>query len=330
MKKSRVWVTRQVPQVGLDLLSSACDVEVWPGELPPSRDEILQRVTGCDGLLTLLSDRIDADVISAAGPQLKVISNFAVGYNNIDLQAAADRNISVGNTPGVLTDATADIAVGLMLAAARRFQESIDQVKNLKWQTWEPLGLMGQELSGKTLGIIGLGRIGQAVAKRCCGGWDMSLLYTARSDKKDLPESWRARRVDLETLLRESDFVSIHCDLNSDTKHMINARTLSLMKPTAVLVNTARGGVIDQDALYQSLKARTLFAAGLDVTDPEPLPEDSCLRMLNNCLILPHIGSATVEARNQMAIIAANNIISGLAGKPLPYAVPLPESKSQP
>lgn len=294
---------------------------VWPTELPPSRAELLQHVKGCDGILSLLSDRMDAEVFQQAGPQLRVVSNYAVGFNNIDVREAHSRGIRVGNTPGVLTEATADIAAGLILATARRFSESIDQVRNLEWKTWDPLGLLGLDLKGATLGIVGMGRIGMALAKRMHFGWDMNVIYTARTEKPDAESLLNAKRVDLATLLANADIVSLHADYNPTTHHLINSSTLAMMKPNAILINTARGGLIDQDALYNALKDGTIWGAGLDVTDPEPLPDDSQLRMLPRCLILPHIGSATIETRQAMADIAVDNLLAGLHGRPLPHEV---------
>lgn len=314
--RPRIFVSRRIPAAGLERIEQATDCTVWSGRMPPPREELLPAVEGCDGIVSLLSDTIDAEVFDAAGPQLKVVSNFAVGVNNIDLAEAARRGIAVGNTPDVLTDATADIAVALMLAAARHLQPAFDAVRDGDWRTWEPTGWLGQDFIGRTLGIIGMGRIGSAVARRMAGGWGMRVLYTARSDKKvdGLPD---ARRVSLSDLLRESDFVSLHTDLTAQTRGMIDAEHLAMMKPTAVLVNTSRGGVIDQDALVQALTEGRPAAAGLDVTDPEPLPPDHPLVGLSNCIILPHIGSATVDARNGMAEICADNLLAGIAGKPL-------------
>lgn len=294
---------------------------VWPAELPPSRAELLQHVKGCDGILSLLSDRMDAEVFQQAGPQLRVVSNYAVGFNNIDVREAHSRGIRVGNTPGVLTEATADIAAGLILATARRFSESIDQVRNLEWKTWDPLGLLGLDLKGATLGIVGMGRIGMALAKRMHFGWDMNVIYTARTEKPDAESLLNAKRVDLATLLANADIVSLHADYNPSTHHLINSSTLAMMKPNAILINTARGGLIAQDALYNALKDGTIWGAGLDVTDPEPLPDDSQLRRLPRCLILPHIGSATIETRQAMADIAVDNLLAGLHGRPLPHEV---------
>ncbi len=312
----RIFVTRQIPPTHLQRLQREADCVIWPGQLPPSRADLLAGVAGCDGILSLISDRIDAAVFEAAGPQLKVVSNYAVGVNNIDLAEAARRGVAVGNTPDVLTDATADIAVALLLAAARRLQASGDSVRQGEWKTWEPTGWLGCDLVGRTLGIVGLGRIGAAVARRLVGGWGMRLLYSSRSDKR-IEGLETARRVTLDELLAESDFVSLHTDLTEETRGLIDARRLALMKPTAVLVNTSRGGVIDQSALVEALRGGRPLAAGLDVTDPEPLPPDHPLVTLPNCIILPHIGSATVATRDAMAEICVDNLLAGLAGQPL-------------
>lgn len=316
----RVFVCRRIPQSGLDRLRQVADCVVWQELLPPGREELLAGVRGCQGILSLLSDRIDGEVFDAAGPSLKVVSNYAVGVNNIDLVEAKRRGIAVGNTPDVLTDATADIAVALLLAAARQIRPAAESVRAGEWLTWEPTGWLGCDLVGRTLGIIGMGRIGQAVARRLAGGWGMKVLYASRADKAlhDLPA---AERVSLERLLSESDFVSIHTDLSDQTRGMLGARELALMKPSSVLVNTSRGAVIDQDALVEALRRGRPMAAGLDVTEPEPLPRDHPLLTLNNCLVLPHIGSATVAARDAMAEICVDNLIRGLRGDPLRAAV---------
>lgn len=318
----RVFVTRRIPECGLERLRSQFEVDVWPEPMPPTRNELLKHVVGCSGILSLLSDTIDDQVMETAGPSLLGIANFAVGYNNIDVDAAKKRGVQVGNTPDALTDATADIAVTLALAAARQVQEGIRTVQSLEWKTWEPMGLLGQDFVGKTLGIVGMGRIGFAVAKRLHRGWDMNVIYTARRPKEDANRHLNAQQVSFDELLQKSDVVSIHTDLNSQTKHLFSKDQFAQMKRHAVLVNTARGGVIDQHALYEALQAKSIFAAGLDVTDPEPLPDESPLRTLSNCLILPHIGSATVDARNRMAMIAAENLIAALGGKPMVHPIP--------
>jgi len=292
-------------------------MEVWEDPLPPPRDVLLEKVAGCDGILALLTDKIDGELMDAAGPQLKVVSNFAVGYNNIDVAEATRRKIRVGNTPDVLTDATADMALALMLAAARRIVESQDYVRQQQWKTWEPQGLIGQDLTGKTIGIVGMGRIGQATARRCRGGWDMKVLYHSRSNKESAEKELGARRVDWETLLAESDFVSVHTDLNETTKWMFNAAAFKQMKSTCVFVNTARGPIHHHADLYEALRTGEIFAAGLDVTDPEPINPDDPLLTLPNCVIAPHIGSGTVSSRNGMSEIAADNLLAGIRGEPL-------------
>lgn len=317
----RVFITRKIADEGIQLLSQSVECDVWQDPMPPSREELLQRSRGCTGLLTMLSDRIDGELMDAIGDQLKVVCNYAVGYNNIDVAAAEARQVAVGNTPDVLTDATADLAVTLLLAAARRVPEGIQNVADHEWKTWEPLGLIGSDLKNATVGIVGMGRIGFATAQRLHGGWGMKVVYTARSDKAEANQQLGGERVEFKELLKRSDFISIHTDLNPKTSRMFDASAFEAMKPNCVLVNTARGGVIDQDALADALRRQTIFAAGLDVTEPEPLPADSSLRGLPNCVILPHIGSATLKTRNQMASIAARNIIAGLKGENLPCPV---------
>ena len=318
--KPRVFVTRRIPAVGLDLITPHCDVDVWPDPLPPPADFLRERVRDCEGLISLLTDRVDAALFDAA-PRLRVVSNFAVGVNNVDVAEATRRGVPVGNTPGVLTEATADIAVTLLLAAARRLGESAEDARAGRWHTWDPLGWLGQDLVGRTLGIVGMGRIGHATAKRLHLGWGMRVLYTARSPKPDADRELKATRVDLDTLLRESDFVSVHTDLNSETNGLFGKAQFERMKPTAVFVNTSRGPVVNQDALADALRGGTIFAAGLDVTVPEPLPPGHELYRLPNCVIAPHIASATVHTRNEMARICAENLIAGLTGKPLPACV---------
>ena len=321
MTTPKVFVTRIIRDKGLDLVREACQADIWPEKLPPSREVLLERVRGVDGMLCLLTDRVNGEVMDAAGPRLKVISNHAVGFDNIDVAAATERGIPVGNTPGILTDATADMAFALMMAAGRRVVEAEKFLHAGKWKTWGPSMLLGVDFAGATLGIIGFGRIGQAVAKRATG-FDMRVLYYdpgASAPDPVLP----AVSTDLDTLLRESDFVSVHVPLTPETRHMVDAEFLAKLKSNAVLVNTARGGVLDQSALYKTLKEQRIFAAALDVTDPEPLPLDSPLLGLDNCIIVPHIASASVQSRDMMAFLSAKNLIAGVNGERLPYCVNL-------
>lgn len=317
MAKPKVFVTRIIPDKGFDLVKAACEVDLWTEELPPPYEVLLERVHGVDGLLCLLTDRIDGQLMDTAGPQLKVISNHAVGFDNIDIPAATARKIPVGNTPGILTDATADFAFSLLAAAARRVVEGDRYVRAGRWKTWGPSILLGPDLTGATLGIIGYGRIGQALAKRA-SGFDMRILY---HDPMVTNPAIPGTAVDLETLLRESDFVSLHTVLDEKTRHLINRDTLALMKPSAILVNTSRGPVVDGQALYEALKERKIFAAALDVTDPEPLPMDSPLLELDNLVIAPHIASASKPTRDKMSLMAAENLLAGLKGQRLPTCV---------
>ncbi len=314
--KPKVLITRIIPEVGLTQIEAACAAEVWPDPLPPPADVLSAKIADCDGLVSLLTDRIDAALLDRA-PRLKVISNFAVGFNNIDVAACTARGICVGNTPGVLTDATADMAFCLLIGAARRLVEGHQYTVAGKWQTWEPLGHLGQDLVGRTLGVIGMGRIGYALAKRCHGGWDMRVLYHDVHPNPAAERDLGARRVDLDTLLRESDFVSLHTDLNDKTRGMIGAEQLRKMKRSAVLINTARGPLVNQAALAEALRARTIFAAGLDVTDPEPPAAGDPLLGLSNITVAPHIASATIDTRNRMADICAKNLLAGLHGEKL-------------
>jgi len=294
-------------------------VDLWEGELPPSREELLKRVQGVEGILSLLTDRIDGELMDIAGDQLKVISNHAVGFDNIDVVAATARKIPVGNTPDVLTDATADFAFTLMMAAGRRLLEADRYVRDGSWKTWGPMTLLGTEMRGATLGLVGFGRIGKAMARRAVG-FDMRVIYYDPHNKKADPDV-KATHVDFETLLEESDFISLHTPLTPDTRNLIDAEALSKMKSNAVLVNTARGPIVDMDALYEALKAERIFAAALDVTQPEPLPLDSPLLTLKNIIIAPHIASASKVTRDKMSWMAAQNLISGLKGDPLPNCV---------
>jgi lactate dehydrogenase-like 2-hydroxyacid dehydrogenase len=317
MSLPKIFITRLIPDFGLFLIKESFPLfdstqespDIWHHDLPPSRDELIERSRGVDGLLCLLTDKIDGDVMDAIGPQLKVISSMSVGVDHIDVAAATTRGIPVGNTPGVLTDSTADQTFALMLSAARRIPEAERYLRAGKWVTWQPSLLLGADIAGATLGIVGFGRIGQAVAKRA-QGFGMRVLFHSPNAES----AYGARPADLDTLLYESDFVSIHVPLKPETKHLVNAEFLAKMKPSAVLVNTARGGVLDQTALYQALKSSQIFAAALDVTDPEPLPMDSPLLELENCIIVPHLGSASKNTRDMMSLLAAQNLVAGLKG----------------
>ena len=319
--RPRVLVTRRIPDEGLDPIAAACELDLWTDELPPPRDELLRRVAGCDGVLTLLTDKVDAGFLDAAGPGLRVVSNYAVGFDNIDVAACAARGVAVGNTPGVLTETTADLAWALLMAAARRLPEGDRYVRDGHWKTWGPLLLLGPDVHGATIGIVGFGRIGQALARRA-QGFGMRILY---HDVNELPDDvtrpFGASYRSLEGLLAESDFVSLHVNLSPVTRHLINTTSLGWMKPTAVLVNTSRGPVVDQAALAAALRNGTILAAALDVTDPEPIPMNDPLVGLDNCLVVPHIASASRATRGKMAAMAAANLLAGLRGERLPTPV---------
>jgi glyoxylate reductase len=326
MAQPRVFVTRQIPDAGLDLVRAACAATIWENELPPPRDVLLRAARDADGLLSLLTDPVDGELLDAC-PRLRVVSNFAVGYDNIDIPAATARGIPVGHTPGVLTETTADFAFTLLLCAARRVVEGVDYVRAGRWQTWGPMLFMGPDVHHATLGLVGLGRIGAEMAKRA-RGFDMRVLYSDVIRREDLEQSLGLRYVSFDEVLREADFISLHTPLTPETRHLIGRGQLRAMKPTAVLVNTSRGPVVDHDALAEALSAGWITAAGLDVTEPEPLPADHPLVSLPNCVVVPHIASASNATRSAMARIAAENLIAGLNGQPLP-ATPNPEALGQ-
>jgi glyoxylate reductase len=306
---ARVFVTRKLPGDALERLAAEHDVEVWPDGMPPPREDLLAGVAQAEGLLSMLVDQVDAELLDAA-PKLRAVANYAIGFDNIDLEATAARDVQVGNTPDVLTDATADLAWALMLAVARRIVEAGQDARDGKWRTWEPQGWIGADVHGATLAVVGAGRIGQAVAWRA-SGFDMQVLMVDIGD-------------DLHSALERADFVSIHAPLTPETRHLIDADALERMKPTAILVNTARGPIVDHDALADALRAGRLAGAGLDVTDPEPLPPGHPLYATPNLLVVPHIGSATTTARAAMADRAVDNLLAGLDGRPMPYAVQPP------
>ena len=319
--RARVFVARIIPDEGLRPVVEACEARVWQGELPPPRDELLRAIDGCDGVLTLLTDRVDDEFLDRAGGQLKVVSNFAVGFDNVDVAACTRRGVAVGNTPGVLTETTADLAWALLMAAARRLPEGDRYVRAQRWKTWGPMLLMGPDVHGSTIGIVGFGRIGQAVARRAAG-FGMKIVYhdVARVDPA-VEAAHGATFLPLEELLARADFVSLHVNLTAETRHLMNAERLGWMKPDAVLVNTSRGPVVDQRALYEALRDGVIFAAALDVTDPEPIPSDDPLLTLDNCLIVPHIASASRATRGKMAAMAAANLLAGVRGERLPTPV---------
>ena len=304
----RIFVTRALPFPALDRLAAEHELDVWEGDLPPGPEAMRERAAAADGLLSLVTDPVGADLLAAC-PDLKAIANMAVGTDNIDLEAAAARGIPVGNTPDVLTDATADLAFALLLAVARRLPQGEAQVREGRWRTWEPAADLGADLSGATLGIVGRGRIGDAVALRA-DGFGMEVIASSR--RSGMP---------LEELLERADFVSLHCPLTPATRHLIGTEALQRMKPSAYLVNTARGGVVDQVALRLALIAGEIAGAALDVTDPEPLPAGDPLLEAPNLLVVPHVGSATVRTRERMAEMAVENLLAALAGHPMPYPV---------
>lgn len=305
---AHVFVTRKLPFPALERLRAAHDVHEWPGELPPGPDDMRAHAREADALLTLVTDPVGADVLDAA-PALKAIANMAVGTDNIDVEAAAARGIAVGNTPDVLTDATADLAFALLLALARRIVPGAAKVRAGEWRTWEPAGDLGADLAGATLGIVGWGRIGQAVARRA-DGFGMEVVHSSRSSG-----------VPFDELLGRADFVSVHTPLTPETRHLIGTDALARMKPTALLVNTSRGGVVDQDALRAALHAGEIAGAALDVTEPEPLPADHPLLDAPSLLVVPHVGSATVRTRARMAEMAVENLLAALDERPMPHPV---------
>jgi len=313
MTLPKAYVTRRIQDAGLNLLPGRVDFEVWEKTSPVEREVLLEKALEVEGLLCTLSDRIDEELL-ARSPGLKVVSNYAVGYDNIDVDAATRRGVLVTNTPDVLTNATADIAFTLILAAARRVVEANEFLRSGEWVTWHPDLLLGQDVSGSVLGIVGMGKIGQAVARRAAG-FSMKILFFNRSPKPDLEKELGARQVSMDELLRESDFVSLHCPLNAETKGLIGERELRMMKKSSILINTSRGPVVDQNALYRACSERWIWGAGLDVFEKEPVPLDEPLLKLKNVTTIPHLGSATIKAREGMARKAAENLLAALEGR---------------
>ncbi len=310
-----VFVTRQLPEPGIELLLQAgYEVDVWPEDRPIDRAVLLNKVAQCDAVISMLTDSIDEEVLDHA-PQLRVVANFAVGFNNIDVALARKRGIEVTTTPNVLTDATADLAFGLLLAAARRFTEGEQLVRSGNWDGWTPTQLLGRPVAGQTLGIVGMGAIGQAVARRA-KGFGMSIVYhNRRRVDVAIEEELAARYVSLDELFSQSDFISLHAPLNDESRHLVNADSLAKMKETAIIVNTARGPLIDEVALSDALQKKRIFAAGLDVFAEEPIIEPQ-LMTLPNVVMMPHLGSATVTARRDMVELCCRNILAVLQNQP--------------
>jgi len=319
MPRPKVYVTRRIPEEGLAILRQAADIRIWEADEPVPREVLRREVADIDGLLPLVTDRIDGEIMDAAG-KLRVIGNYAVGYDNIDVPAATQRGILVTNTPGVLTDATADLAFALLLATARRVVEGDRYMREGRWKAWGPLLLLGAEVHGATLGLIGLGRIGQAVAARA-KGFRMRILYSDVQRNLAAEAELGLEYTDLAELLGTADFVSVHVPLTPATQGMLGAQEFRLMKRSAILINTSRGPVIREEELAAALRDGVIAGAGLDVFAEEPLPAASPLYAADNLVLVPHIGSASSAARRAMAVMAAENIVTALQGKLPPNLV---------
>jgi glyoxylate reductase len=320
MAKPKIYITRNLPERGLNIIKEYFDAEVWSDYAPAPKKVIIEKVKEVDALTPLLSDRIDAEVFNAA-PKLKIVSQLAVGFDNIDLAEATKRGIYVTNTPEVLTDTTADFAWALLMAVARRVVEADRYVRSGQWKVaWHPAMMVGRDVYGATIGIVGAGRIGYAVAKRA-KGFDMKILFYDVIARPEIERDLGAKKVEMETLLKESDFVSIHVPLMEETHHLINAEKLRMMKKTAYLINNSRGPVVDEKALYEALKNGQIAGAGLDVFEQEPIPLDSPLLKLENVVVAPHISSASLETRSKMSEMVAENLVSFFQGKRPPNLV---------
>jgi glyoxylate reductase len=318
--KPKVYITRELPERGLNIIRKYFDVEVWPDYAPPPKSVIIDKVKDVDALGSLLSDKIDIEVFNAA-PKLKIVSQLAVGFDNIDITEATKRGIYVTNTPEVLTDTTADFAWSLLMAVARRIVEADKYVRTGQWKvSWHPAMLAGRDIHHATIGIVGAGRIGYAVAQRA-KGFDMKILFYDVVPRPEIEKDLGAKKVDMDTLLKESDFVSIHVPLMKETHHLINAEKLKLMKKTAYLVNNSRGPVVDEKALYEALKKDQIAGAGIDVFEQEPTPLDNPLLKLDNVVVAPHISSASLETRSKMSEMVAENLVSFFQGKKPPNLV---------
>lgn len=326
MTKFKVYVTRRVPKPGLDLLLPECDIDFWDSDEAIPQDVLLKNVQGVGALFCMLTDKIDEEVLENAGENLKIVSTMSVGYEHIDLEACKKRGIAVTNTPNVSTDSVSELTVSLLLLVARRLYEGIRAVHGGEWGKWKPMWLCGVELSNKTVGILGLGRIGYGVAKRLKPFGIEKIIYSDVC-RMSFADDIGATFVDFPTLLKDSDIVCICCNLTPQTRHRFNKKAFEMMKKSAILVNSGRGGVIQHDDLYEALFSNKIAAAGLDVTEPEPLPKDHPLLTLENCIVLPHMGSNTWESRNSMSEIAAQNILSIFHGKSAVGEVLPPGSK---
>jgi len=316
--KHRVFLTRKLPDEGLAMLKEKCHVEVNPYDRILTKEEIIEGLKDKDGLLCLLTDNIDSEVI-CSNPHLKAIANYAAGYNNIDIKTASKRNIPVTNTPGVLTESTADLTWSLILSVARRIVEGDKLCREKKFNGWAPMFMLGSDIWGKTLGIIGMGRIGQAVARRA-QGFNMKILYNSKRRLADEEKKLNMTFVSFEELLKESDFITLHVPLNSETKHLIGSKEFCIMKRTSFLINTSRGEIIEEKALLKALECSEIRGAGLDVYEKEPVITEGLIG-LENVILLPHIGSATVETRTRMAVMAVENLLTALDGKIPPNIV---------
>ncbi|XP_072526436.1 glyoxylate reductase/hydroxypyruvate reductase isoform X1 [Salminus brasiliensis] len=321
----RVYVTRQIPPRGLQILRESGQVqfELWDSDDPVPRQELLKKVRGCDGLLCVLTEKIDAELLDAAGPNLKVLSTMSVGFDHLSLEELKKRGIRVGYTPEVLTDAVAELTVALLLATSRRLIEATHEAKTGGWGTWRTLWLCGHELADSTVGILGLGRIGVAIAERLKPFKVKKFIYTDVAPRPELAEMIQAEYVSMDELARRSDFLAACCALTPETQGICNKNLFSKMKSTSIFINTSRGGVVNQEDLYEALSTGQIAGAGLDVTVPEPLPTNHPLFTLKNCVILPHIASASYTTRNAMSALAANNLLAGLRGEPMPKELQL-------
>ncbi|XP_013148100.1 PREDICTED: glyoxylate reductase/hydroxypyruvate reductase [Papilio polytes] len=319
--KHQVYITRSdMPECGIEILKKQCDLRMWEQPSPCPRQELLKHVSGANGIYCSLTDKIDKELLDAAGPGLKVVATISVGHDHIDLEECKKRGIRIGYTPDVLTDATAELTLALLLSTSRRLPEAQNEARTGGWVSWAPTWMTGPGLAGATVGIVGYGRIGQAVARRVKSFNTGKILYFNRSERPEAKEVG-AIKVTFDELLTESDFVICCCALVPETKEIFNKAAFEKMKQTAIFVNTSRGGTVDQNALIEALQNNTIRAAGLDVTTPEPLPLDSPLFKLDNCIVLPHIGSASIEARNTMSELTAQNILAALNDTKMPAEI---------